>query len=86
MNNIPYKRNIQFKKDYLKDLLVDSYKVLWQKNSQTILKFNALNFIAQHLDEEEVRERLVYLYDRENNRRIKRVMQSIIDGTYIMYS
>ena len=84
MNNIPYKKNIQFKQDYLKDLLVDSYKTLWQKDSQVILKLNALNFIAQYLDEEEVRERLAYLCDRESNRRVKRIMLSILDGSYII--
>lgn len=82
MQNIPFKNNIVFRKDHINELLVDAYRILWQKNSQTILKLNALSLIAKYLEKDEVKDRLEYLLVKENNRRIRRVMQSILDGTF----
>jgi len=78
MNHQYYQKNITYNKDYISDLLTDAYKTLWRKDSQPIMKFNALDFIAQFIDNGDVRDRLEYLYSVETSPQIKRAMKSIL--------
>lgn len=75
-----YKNNISEINNIEKDLINRHLKYLWERNTIVNLKILAVEFLSQYTHNEDIFAKLEYLYNKENNRLLRKLLKKALEG------
>lgn len=78
-------QNIKQSFDFKTDLIKQHLKYLYERNTATMLKIQAIEFLYPYRNEEMILEKLEYFYDKERDVYIKELLRKAIKGNLDSY-